>query len=93
MKPQIRGNYCDLLAQLTELRDTFYLLDDWFTIKGCWPEINKILGISLGKMGLFRISRELQLGVRNHGKSHASPHTAMEGKHTSRGKRNLEGPQ
>ena len=93
MKPQVRGNYCDLLAQLTELRDTFYLLDDWFTIKGCWSEINKIPDISLGNMGLFGISRKLQFGVCNHGKSHASPHTAREGKHTSRGKRNVEGPQ
>ena len=44
-------------------------------------------------MGLFGISRELQFRVCNHGKLHASPHTAMEGKHTSGGKGNLQGPQ
>ena len=72
------GDYCDLLVQLTELRETFYLLDYWFIIKGCWPEINGMPDISLAKMGLLRISKELQFGVCNHGKSHANPHTAME---------------
>jgi len=32
---------------------------------------------------LFRISRELQLGVCHHGKPHSSLHKAREGKHIS----------
>ena len=34
--------------------------------------------ISPAKMGLFEMSRELQFGLCNHGKPHASPHKARE---------------
>ena len=38
-----------------------------------WPEINRLPHISPGKMGLFRISKELQFWVCNHDEPHAGP--------------------
>lgn len=38
----------------------------------CWSESNRLLDVSLAKMGLFGFKRELQLRVCNHGKPHAS---------------------
>ena len=50
---------------------------------------HRLPDISPAKMGLFRISKELQFGICNHGEPHASPHTAKEEK----GKRKLGGLQ
>ena len=47
----------------------------------------KLPNISPAKMGLFRIVRELQFGVCNHGKPHSSPYMAREGKHFCRWER------
>ena len=44
------------------------------------PKTNRLPVIfSSKKMGLFRVSKELQLRVYNHGELCASPHTAKEG--------------
>ena len=45
----------------------------------CWPETNRLPDISPVKMGLFKISRELQFWVCNHNEPYASPQTAREG--------------
>ena len=43
-------------------------------LKGkCWPDTNGLLDISPAKMGLFKISRELQFGLCNPGQPPASP--------------------
>ena len=41
--------------------------------KKCWPQTNALPGISPAKMGLFRISKELQFWVCNHDEPHAGP--------------------
>ena len=46
---------------------------------GCWPKTNRLPVISPAKTSLFRIRKELQFWVYNHGKSCASPSTAREG--------------
>ena len=55
----------------------------------CWPKINKLPDISPAKMGLFRISRELQFEIGNHGKPCASPHIAREGECFYRGRKEV----
>lgn len=40
-------------------------------------------------MGLFGINRELQFGVRSHGEPCTSPHTAREGEHFYKGKKEV----
>ena len=47
----------------------------------CWPKTNRLSGISSAKMGLFRISRELQFGVCNHGEPRESSHLSREGEY------------
>ena len=50
----------------------------------CWPEINRLPDTSPAKLDLFRISRELQFRVCNHGKSRASSCKARKGEHVYR---------
>ena len=58
----------------------------------CWPKTNRLSDISPAKMGLFRISRELQFGVCNYGEPRAGSHLSREGEYFyRRGKGSWEG--
>ena len=52
-------------------------------------ETSRLLVISLAKMGLFGVSRELQFVVCNHGEPHAILCMPREGEQFYRRKRNL----
>ena len=52
----------------------------------CWPEADKLLNISLAKMGLFGISREWQFSVCKNRKPRASLCRASEGGHFIEGR-------
>ena len=56
----------------------------------CCPKTNRLPDISPAKMGFFGISRELQLGVCNHGEPCASPHMAREGELFHREEKDVE---
>ena len=47
-------------------------------------KINRLPGISPAKIGLFRVSKELQFRVCNHGATCTGPHRAREVKHFPR---------
>ena len=55
----------------------------------CWPKTNRLSDISPAKMGLFRISRELQFGLCNHGKPRASSRLSREGECFYRGEKEV----
>ena len=55
----------------------------------CWPEADKLLNISLAKMGLFGISREWQFSICKHRRPCASLCRAREGKHFYRGEKKV----
>ena len=54
-----------------------------------WLETNRWPDISSTKMGLFGINRELQFRVCSHGEPCTSPHTAREGEHFYKGKKEV----
>ena len=58
----------------------------WFPTL-CWPEINRLSDISSAKMGLSRISRELQFEVCICGEPSVSPQSARAGEHIERKRR------
>ena len=88
------GNYFVWIFLISIAR----LYDSWrydkFSIllyKYCSDKLNRLPDISPAKIGLFKISRELQFRVCNHGKPHTNSYMAREGGHFYGGKGSWEG--
>ena len=78
------------------LQRAAYSFWEWLTLGKqawckCWPHTNRLLDISPAEMGFFRLSRQFQFRVCNHGGQCANPLTAREGEVLERGKRSWKG--